>query len=190
MGIAHAQRGGWARATTQTPTAPGWFTPRRHSAYGGLAKQITATWALPEVLNQLGIHAQRGGGRNEHGSKPAQQWAVWFIRPPRSEMATTRPTVLQHPRPAPSVAGKQRVCRHFSLQAPLAIRTTVSIHAQRGGWHEQINDDAVSIHAPAVAGRNGHSYPRHFPTCCFNPRPARWLGETVHLMSAMHFLPH
>ena len=60
----------------------------------------------------------------------------------------------------------------------------VSIHAQRGGWAKRtatklpLNSDMFQSTPSAVAGRNADNLFVQSPPAGFNPRPARWLGET------------
>ena len=64
------------------------------------------------------------------------------------------------------------------------LNIPVSIHAQRGGWAKP---GSLSCHKPrstfqstpsAVAGRNPLTREQLTVPVGFNPRPARWLGET------------
>ena len=177
----HAQRGGWAKRCHWSPEKPLRSFQSTPSAVAG--RNLCACSAATS-RKSFQSTPSAVAGRNTRPSTTASP-ACWFQSTPSAVAGRNHAAVWVgihtrrfNPRPArwlgETGAGHQAVPDY-----------RVSIHAQRGGWAKP-RRSAVACCArrfqstpSAVAGRNDRQADGTYRIACFNPRPARWLGETV-----------
>ena len=177
----HAQRGGWAkrsaagdsRETDMFQSTPSAVAGRnaaigRRRSRSGRFNPRPARW-----LGETSARVLRRRAGNRFNPRPAR-WLGETPDLPRQ----LHPHAGFNPRPARWLGETMPPYGSASIHV-------VSIHAQRGGWAKQEQDikqfqtTGFQSTPSAVAGRNHDVPPSPAVPGGFNPRPARWLGETI-----------